>query len=196
NSASGGEGRSRNRMFKGNKKWSALAAAALGALGITVLVSGPASAAPVPPPLPVVQVAAASDVPVNVQGETFHTFTANVFMGPTSDPYLTGSANADGPIYVDDVLQMKICGAQSQTCTYWRHDFSNGCTAPGPQPIGPIFFGQFLNRGLNTITFTLSDQCGQHEGSSDIYLTGNGVIEPTPVTSNECKGNLSKWIGG
>ena len=42
----------------------------------------------------------------------------------------------------------------------------------------------------------LSDQCGQHEGSSDIYLTGNGVIEPTPVTSNECKGNLSKWIGG
>jgi len=183
-------------MFKGNKKWSALAAAALGALGITVLVSGPASAAPVPPPLPVVQVAAASDVPVNVQGETFHTFTANVFMGPTSDPYLTGSANADGPIYVDDVLQMKICGAQSQTCTYWRHDFSNGCTAPGPQPIGPIFFGQFLNRGLNTITFTLSDQCGQHEGSSDIYLTGNGVIEPTPVTSNECKGNLSKWIGG
>ena len=184
-------------MSRINNRWSALITAAFVALGITMLGSGAASAAAAPARIPIVQVAAASDVPVGVDGETFHTFAASVYMGSNSNPYLTGFANADGPIYVDDVLQIQACGASSQLCTtVYRHDFSNNCTAGGPQPLGPIFIGQYLNPGLNTLTFTLSDLCGQHEGSSDIYLTGNGVIDTTLVNSNVCKGNLSKWLAG
>jgi hypothetical protein len=182
-------------MFK-NRRWSALVVAALGALAIPMAVSGPATAAP-SSTLPTVQVAAASNVPVTTQGEVFRRFTAQVVMGSASDPYLTGQANADGPIYVDDVLEISVCDDQSQLCNVvYSHDFSNGCTAPGPQPLGPIFIGGYLNPGYNEVHFTLRDLCGQHEGSSDIYLTGYGVVDPTMVTSKECKGNLSKWLGG
>lgn len=190
-------GRIHPRMFRNNKRRSALALAALGVLGSMMLGSGPAHAAkPLPPP-PTVQVAAASDVPVGVRGETFHTFTTRVYMNSASTPYLTGFANADGPFYVDDVLEIEVCSVSSQLCTTpYRHDFSNNCTAGGPQPTGLIGLGRYLNPGLNIVTFRLKDLCGQHEGSSDIYLTGYGVIDPTLVGSNECKGNWSKWLGG
>jgi hypothetical protein len=157
-------------------------------------VSGPATAA-TSSTLPTVQVAAASDVPVTTQGEVFRTFTAQVVMGNASNPYLTGQANADAPIYVDDVLEISVCAEQLCNVVY-SHDFSNRCTAPGPQPLLPIFIGKYLNPGFNEVHFTLRDLCGAHEGSSNIYLTGYGVVDPTMVTSNECKGNLSKWLGG
>lgn len=112
-------------MSRINNRWSALITAAFVALGITMLGSGAASAAAAPARIPIVQVAAASDVPVGVDGETFHTFAASVYMGSNSNPYLTGFANADGPIYVDDVLQIQACGASSQLCSsVYRHDLA------------------------------------------------------------------------
>jgi hypothetical protein len=172
------------------------AVAALVVLGGPLFGTGPVSAAD-RPPIPVVQVAQASDVAVGAVGETFHTFTAQVYMNSVSNPYLTGFANADGPFYVDDVLEMQVCGASSQLCdTRYRHDFSRNCTAGGPEPIDPVFLGKYLNPGLNTVNFVMRDRCGQHRGSSSIYLAGYGVIDKKLVTTNECKGNLTKWAGG
>jgi hypothetical protein len=171
-----------------------------GLFTVALAIAGPstASAAPAPLPIPSVQVVPASDAPVQSRGEAFRTFTASVYVGSRSNPYLTGFADADGPISVDDELQITVTGGDSQTSPVWTHDFSNNCSSTRPQPIGPIFLGSVLPlyRGLTTITFTLRDKCGQHEGSSAIYLSGYGVIDPTVVNGNQCKGDLTKWLGG
>jgi len=119
-------------------------------------------------------------------------------MGSLSEPYLTGFASADGPFYVNDVLEIQVCSSSSHLCdTVYSHDFSHDCTAgAAPKRIGPVSIGKYLHSGFNEVTFHLRNRCGQREGSSNIYLTGYGVIDPNLVGSSKCGGNLTRWIGG
>jgi hypothetical protein len=95
-------------VHKAGNRFAVVIAATVAALAGSGVGAGHASsAAPSPAPIPVVQVASSSDIPVGTTGEAFHTSTARVYMGSASSPYLTGFANADGPIYVDDVLEIR-----------------------------------------------------------------------------------------
>jgi hypothetical protein len=166
-------------------------------LGVASLALGAAHAQAATTSQPTVQIAAASAVPVTTQGEAFHTASAFVQMGSLANPYLTGQANADGPLYVDDVLEISLCDPDTHLCTVvYTKDFSNNCTAPFPVSEGPIFLKQFLpTSGLQNLHFTLRDKCGGNKGSSNIYLTGLGVItgDQTPPPDN-CSSNALKYF--
>jgi hypothetical protein len=160
-----------------------------------------APVAPAPPTgqssMPSVQVAQASSAPAGTAGDAFSSTRAKIYKGSMSNPYLSGFAAADGPFTVADRIEMQVCSPKTQLCrTAWKHDFNPGCQAAKPVPEGPVFLGKYLNPGLNEVTFILRNQCGGQQGGSDIFLTGYGVVDDRLVPSNDCRGNLTRWLGG
>jgi hypothetical protein len=167
-------------------------------LGVASLALGTVQAQAATTSQPTVQIAAASAVPVTTQGGAFHTASAFVQMGSLANPYLTGQANADGPLYVDDVLEISLCNPDTHLCTViYTKDFSNNCTAAFPVSEWPIFLKSVLpTSGLQNLHFTLRDKCGGNEGSSNIYLTGLGVIsgDQTPPPDDHCSSHPLKYF--
>jgi hypothetical protein len=168
---------------------------AVAVLGMAVLV--PTAAHAEPAKVPVVQIAAASDDTAGTPGEGFLSQSAIIYKGARSAPYLSGRDTADAPIYVDDVLEISVCNPDSKLCPIvHREDFSNNCTATGRKTIPPLFIGKFLHSGMNQVVFTLRDLCGQNRGSSDIYLSGAGVVTGNETSPDDCAGDFQKYFGG
>jgi hypothetical protein len=181
-------------MHRGVRLLAALAAAMAGAFLVPTLDPSAASAAPAAKTLPTIQVAAAATRPAQVRGETFQRSAEYaVWRGSGTSAFLSGFADANGPFYVNDMLTVSITGADGRTFS-WRHDFSNGCRATRPVPMTFFSLNQYLSKGLNTVRFALTDLCGGTEGSSNLYLSGTGVLPPRSLEGVRC--NATRWVGG